>query len=93
MLTGEANKGLKNLSKPGKIRKTYYVATRVYLSTRVHPGFLARFLIRFLARVLTRVLGRGKTINTMYSTTRPKEKRNKTSKDVKFNPSNSLTAY
>ena len=27
----------------------------------------------FLARVLTRVWGRGKTINTVYSTTRPKE--------------------
>ena len=31
------------------------------------------FLTRFLARVLTRVLGRGKAINTVYSTTRPKE--------------------
>ena len=38
------------------------------------PRFLARFLTRFLARVLTRVWGRGKTINTVYSTTRPKEK-------------------
>ena len=35
---------------------------------------LTRFLTRFLARVLTRVWGRGKTINTVYSTTRPREK-------------------
>ena len=31
-------------------------------------------LARFLARVLTRIWGRGKTRNTVYSTTRPKEK-------------------
>ena len=46
----------------------------VNLSDQILDRFLARFLTRFLARVLTRVWGRGKTINTMYSTTRPKEK-------------------
>ena len=36
--------------------------------------FAVRFLTRFSARVLTGVWGRGKTINTVYSTTRPNEK-------------------
>ena len=45
---------------------------------RFSTRFGARFLTRFLIRVLTRVRGRGKTINTLYSTTRPKENTLKT---------------
>ena len=36
--------------------------------------FLPRFLTRFFARVLARVWGRGQTIHTVYSTTRPQAK-------------------
>ena len=44
-----------------------------------HPDFL----IRFLARVLTRVWERGKTVNTVYSTTWAKEKHPKTIENIK----------
>ena len=50
----------------------------VNLSDALLASFLARFLTRFLARVLTRVSGRGKTINTVYSATRPEGKQVKT---------------
>ena len=53
-----------------KIRKNMEIP---YLLTRFLARFLTRFLARVLTRVLTRVWGRGKTINTVYSTTRPKE--------------------
>ena len=44
---------------------------------------LAKNLARFLARVSTRASGREKTINTVYSTTRPKEKTLKAIKNTK----------
>ena len=40
--------------------------------------FLDSFLTIFLASVLTRVLGKRSIINTVYSTTRPKQKTSKT---------------
>ena len=53
-----------------------------HLSVNLSDAFLARFLSKFLdnflARVLTRVWGREKAINTVYSTTQPKEKHVKT---------------
>ena len=60
--------------------------------------FMVRFWIRFLARVLTKVWGRGKIINTMYSTTRPKEKIIKTTKKRptklwNYNPLNPLKSF
>ena len=47
------------------------------------PRFLARFLTKFLAGVLSRVLARGKGINTLYSTTRTKEKNKKNYRNAK----------
>ncbi len=53
-----------------------------FLFAKFVTRFLGRFLIRILAGVLTRVLGRGKTINTVYSTTRPNGKILKTTKKI-----------
>ena len=59
-------------------RATFLVLIFIFFLKKCLTIFLIRFLTRFLTRALTRVLGRGETRNTVYSTTRPKEKTLKT---------------
>ena len=70
-----------NLS-PGPNLHVSYSTIRVYGLVNMFAPWTTS-LKRFWARFLTRVSGRGKTINTLYSTTRPEEKTIKKHKNSK----------